>query len=127
MFDSVKPVRGNKCAQVFTDGYGYDRIYPMEKKKFTPEALMEFIRDAGVPNELLVTDNAGEETGKRRNTVVQELRIKQRTAQLYHIQWQNRTDACVREVKKGVRRATITRVRSPKWLWDYCGEWVSAI
>ena len=40
--------------------------------------------------------------------------------------WQNRAEASVRELKRGIMRAT-RRARSPKRLWDYCGEWVAAI
>jgi hypothetical protein len=35
-------------------------------------------------------------------------------------------ESSIREIKKGIRRATF-RARSPKRLWDYCGEWVSAV
>jgi hypothetical protein len=40
--------------------------------------------------------------------------------------WQNRAEASIREIKRGIKRAMLC-AQSPKRLWDYCGEWVAAI
>jgi hypothetical protein len=32
----------------------------------------------------------------------------------------------IQEIKHGIKRATL-KSRSPKRLWDFCGEWVAAI
>lgn len=33
----------------------------------------------------------------------------------------------IQKIKRGRRRGTLLRARSPKRLWDFCGEWVAAI
>jgi hypothetical protein len=33
----------------------------------------------------------------------------------------------IRELKKGIRRAPMRKARMPYRLWNFCGEWVSAI
>ena len=63
MFSKVKSTRGHKAAQVFTNGHGYDRFYPLASKSLAGKALMSFIHDAGIP-QLLVSDNSGEQTYK---------------------------------------------------------------
>jgi hypothetical protein len=124
MFASAKSLRGNKCAQIFTNGVGYDLFYPLKKESLASEALNEVIRTVGVPKEL-VSDGARAEVHGKFGAVAKEYRIKQRLTEPYS-GWQNRAEAAIREIKRGVRRAT-QRARSPKRLWDYCGEWVSAI
>ena len=124
MFASTKSLRGNKCAQVFTNGVGYDLFYPLKKESMASEALNEVIRTVGVPKEL-VSDGARAEIYGRFGAVATEYRIKQRATEPYS-GWQNRAEAAIREIKRGIKRAT-QRARSPKRLWDYCGEWVAAI
>jgi hypothetical protein len=124
MFATVKSLRGNKCAQFFTNGAGYDAFYPLKKEANAGDALNEFVRTIGVPKEL-VSDGAKAETQGDFYKVIQEYRIKQRTTEPYS-PWQNRAEGGIREIKRGIRRAT-HRAQSPKRLWDYCGEWVAAI
>jgi hypothetical protein len=64
MFASTKSIRGNKCAQVFTNGMGYDLFYPLAKESNAADALTEVIRSVGVPKEL-VSDGARAETQGR--------------------------------------------------------------
>jgi hypothetical protein len=87
-------------------------------------ALNEVIRTVGVPKEL-VSDGARAELHGRFAKVANKYRIKQRVTEPYS-GWQNRAKVAIREIKRGIRRA-MQRARSPKQLWDYCGEWVSAI
>jgi hypothetical protein len=124
MFAATKSLRGNKCAQVFTNGTGYDLFYPLKKEALASEALNEVIRTVGVPKEL-ISDGARAEVYGRFGEVAREYRIKQRLTEPYS-GWQNRAEAAIREVKRGIRKAT-QRARSPNRLWDYCGEWVAAI
>jgi hypothetical protein len=124
MFASSKSLRGNKCAQVFTNGMGYDLFYPLKKESLCSEALNEVVRTVGVPQEL-VSDGAKAELYGRFGDVAKEYRIKQRVTEPYS-GWQNRAEAAIREIKKGIQRAT-QRAMSPKRLWDYCGEWVTGI
>jgi hypothetical protein len=126
MFAAEKSTRGNTCAQVFTNGNGYSLFYPLEKKGLAHRALTKTIQDVGIMKDLTV-DGAGELNDKslQWGKIVKEHRINQRTTELYS-PWQNRAEAEIREIKKGIRRAT-RRTGSPYRLWDYCGQWVSAI
>ena len=142
VFSSTKSLHGNKCAQVFTNGVGYDLFYPLKAELDIGDALNEVVRTVGVPKEL-VSDGAKAEVHGRFAAVANEYRIKQRSTEPYSgwqnreyrikqrstepcSGWQNRAEAAIREIKKGIKRATL-RARSPKRLWDYCGEWVAAI
>jgi hypothetical protein len=67
------PLRGNKCAQVFTNGAGYNLVfYPVRKKSEAGDALNSMIRTIVMLKDL-VLDGAGEETGGNfSKTVVKE-------------------------------------------------------
>lgn len=123
LFAEVKSLRGNKCAQVFTNGTGYDLIYPLNKESDAAHALTELIRTVGIPKEL-VSDGAKAETAGEFGKIVKEYKIKRRVTEAYS-GWQNRAESAIRELKRGMRRV-MTRSRTPKRLWDYCGEWVAA-
>jgi hypothetical protein len=124
MFSTTKSIRGNKCAQVFTNGLGYDLFYPLKKESEVGDALNEMIRSVGIPKEL-ISDGARAEMAGRFAEVAKEYRVKQRTTEAYS-GWQNRAEASIREIKRGIKRATLWS-RSPKRLWDFCGQWVAAI
>ena len=111
MFATTKSLRGNKCAQLFTNGTGYDVFYPLKKESDAGDALNEFIRTVGVPKEL-ISDGAKAETQGNFGKVIKEYRIKQRTTEPYS-PWQNRAEGGIRELKKTIRRTTF-RTRSPK-------------
>jgi hypothetical protein len=100
MFATTKSTRGNKCAQVFTNGTGYDLFYPLKKESLASEALNEVIRTVGVPREL-ISDGARAEVYGRFGAVAKEYRIKQRTTEPYS-GWQNRAEAAIREIKRGI-------------------------
>ncbi len=57
VFSHIRSVRGYTCAQIFTDGHGFVRIYPMRSKSDAHHALMRFIHEVGIPKNLL-TDRA---------------------------------------------------------------------
>ena len=124
MFATTKSLKGNKCAQVFTNGMGYDLIYPLKKESDASEALTEVIWSISIPKEL-VSDGARVETQGEFGKIVKEYKIKPRTTEPYS-GWQNRAEAAIREIKRGIKK-TMLRTRTPKRLWDYCGEWVAAI
>jgi hypothetical protein len=112
MFATSKSLKGNKCAQVFINGIGYDLL------------LNEVIRTVGIPKEL-VSDGAKAETQGNFGHIVKEYKIKQKVSEPYS-RWQNRAEAAIREIKKGIKR-TMHHTRTPKRLWDYCGQWVAAV
>ena len=61
LLSKVPSIRGNKCAQVFTDGR-FTAVYPLKSKAMAGDALREFSSDVGIPD-TLVADLAGEHTG----------------------------------------------------------------
>ncbi len=82
MFATTKSLRGNECAQIFTNGAGYDLFFPMKKEAEVAEALNEVIRSVGVLREL-VSDGAQAETKGRFAAVASEYCIKQRVTEPY--------------------------------------------
>ena len=98
---------------------GYDLFYPLKKESEVADTLNEVIQSVGVPKEL-ISDGARAETAGRFGEVIKEYRIKQQMTEPYS-GWQNRAEASIHEIKRCIKRATL-RARSPKRLWDYCGE-----
>ena len=123
MFSKVKSTRGFNAAQVFTDGRGYDQIYPLVSKKRASEALMSFIHDVGIP-QTIVSDNASEETQGKFEETCRKYRIEQKQTVPYS-PWHNLAEASIRELKVGIRR-TMRRKRMPKRLWCFAAQWVAA-
>ena len=77
MFSATKSLRGNNCAQVFTNGQGYNMFYPLKREADAADALNEMIRTVGVPKEL-ISDGAKAETQGQFAAVANKHRIKQR-------------------------------------------------
>ena len=103
MFSKVKSTRGHKAAQIFTNGHGYDRFYPLASKSLAGEALMSFIHDAGIP-QILISDNSGEQTFKDFGDTCKKYRINRKFT-VPHSPWANLAEASIRELKVGMRRA----------------------
>jgi hypothetical protein len=61
LFSRVASLRGNKCAQVFTDGQ-FTAVYPIVSKSRAGESLRQLSHDVGTPDHL-TADLAGEQTG----------------------------------------------------------------
>jgi hypothetical protein len=85
MFWMIRSLRGNGCAQVFTNGMGYNLFYLLKKKSEASEALNEVIQMVGVPKEL-VSDGAKAQTQGEFARVCKEYCVKQRTMES-HSQW----------------------------------------
>jgi hypothetical protein len=112
------------CAQIFTVGHGFVRIYPMKNKSEAHHALMRFIHDIGVPKDLL-TDCAPEEMRGEWGQIIKRYKIHQRTTEA-NSPWQNRAKAEIRELKKLTRR--VLRLNStPGEFWCYAMEWAARI
>ena len=124
MFAKVKAIHGHKAAQVFTNGRGFDYFYPMKLKSEAPDALLSFIQNVGIP-QTIVSDNAPEEVRGRWSETVRYHRMEAKQT-VPHSPWQNLAEASIREIKVGIRRA-MQRTRSPMRLWNYCGNWVTAV
>jgi hypothetical protein len=125
MFSKVKSLRQNSCAQVYTDGQGYSLLYPLKSKSLAWMTIKSLISDMNAIPDAIITDGAMEETGGHWKKETQHFRISQRFSEPYS-QWQNRAEGDIRELKRVIRR-TIQKARAPRRLWDFCGEWASAI
>ena len=75
MFSTCKSVRSHACAQVFTNGLGYDRVYPLASKDEAHFALTMFIQEVGIP-QILTMDNAPEENKGEMKKVIDAHRIQ---------------------------------------------------
>ena len=124
-FPGLQSIRKNNCAQIFTNGYGWDHFFPMRSKSEAGDFLGAFVRETRVIPELLVTDGAGEESGAIWAKNRKRYGIGQRYT-LPYSPWQNRAEASIRELKKLMRRFK-HRTQSPKRLWCFLGEHVAAI
>ena len=70
----VKSLRGNGCANVFTNGK-YTKVEPMVSRADAGKSLVDFTDDVGIP-EILITDGAGEFTGKNTEFVKHARRMR---------------------------------------------------
>ncbi len=122
MFSSVPSIQGNTCAQVFVNDVNFTRVYPMKKKRFACNALLEFIRDVGIPS-TLHTDNAKELTYGGWKKITSEHQIPQTLAEPYS-PWQVRAEGAIRELKRGVNRL-MEGTNAPRLLWDFCAAYVA--
>ncbi|MGH7955268.1 MAG: hypothetical protein ACREOZ_04835, partial [Gloeomargaritales cyanobacterium] len=96
----------------------------MKLKSEAGDKLNEFIKDVGIP-ELLVTDNAGEETGAEWERIRKNYLVKQKWTEPYS-PWQNKTEREIQNLKKQFRRI-MNRVKAPETLWDFGLRYVSDI
>jgi hypothetical protein len=123
-FPVQKSICGNSFAQLTTNGKGYTHFFPMRAKSETPDALMDFIHENGVPA-WLVVDNAPKQNHAWWNKIQREFHIRQTNMKPYSL-WQNRAEGEIRELKKMIKRLTL-RCNSPKRLWCFAGELAAAI
>jgi len=124
LFAKHKSVRGFNCAQIFTDGKGFYRVYPMQRKGDAHHALSQFIHDVGIPKNCL-SDLAQEERHGDWGRIVRHYHIKARTTEA-KTPWQNRAEAAVRETKKLSERV-LRKTGTPVEFWCYAMEWAAKI
>ena len=120
MFSPTTSLRGYTCAQVFTDGYGYDKFYPLKTKADASRGLLGFIQESGVPG-WLISDGALEQRTRHWQDVVRDYQIRQTLTEPYS-PWQNKAESSIRAIKRGIRRF-MQAEGSPKRTWCFCGEW----
>jgi hypothetical protein len=126
LFGKCKSITNNTCAQIFANESYFVKAYPMEKKSMAGNALRQFIRDYGAP-EQLTSDGAAEQTGPKTEfmTNVRKFGIEHHLSEPNRPQ-QNRAESVIREVKKRWFRQ-MTKRKVPKRLWDYGIVWVCEI
>mmetsp|Transcript_8644 Transcript_8644/g.12587 ORF Transcript_8644/g.12587 Transcript_8644/m.12587 type:complete len:434 (-) Transcript_8644:3145-4446(-) len=98
LFSKKRSVRGFTCAQLFTDGRKFFRLYPLVSKADAHHALTQFIQDVGIPRNVLV-DFAPEERLGEWGRIVKHYHIKLRTTEPKS-PWQNRAEAGIGQLKR---------------------------
>ena len=124
MFSLVESIHGDIGASVFTNGTGFDKVYPIHTKKDHSEATMHFIHDVGVP-QTIVSDGAKELILGATRDIYHEYRIQSKFTVPYS-PWQNLAEASIRELKKGTRRK-LQSSGTPMRTWSYCMQWVTDV
>ena len=118
LFSKVQSLRGNKCAQVFTDGR-FTAVYPLTTKQHAGDALRELTIDVGVPD-TLVADQAGEQTGRHTEFARQ---VQQLHIQMHYTEpgRKNQNHTAEREIGilKTRWKRRMTDANIPTRLWDY--------
>ena len=112
------------CAHLIGNGMGYSKFVPMESKSDAHLSLDSFIKSHGIM-ENLVVDGDPTMAYKDWKRTIREFRINQTTTEPYS-PWQNKAELDVREVKHGIKRYK-RRTNSPRRLWCFLGQLVSAI
>ena len=107
-FPVTSIVRGEKCAQVTTNGKEFTHFFPIPAKLQAFEGLLNLINDYGIP-EHVVTDGAKEEGGIKTwklnwNKLIKWNYIKQTYTQPY-CWWQN-----LAKCSQSVRRSQAVRL-----------------
>ncbi len=126
LFGQCKSISNNTCAQIFANESYFVKAYPMERKSMAGQALRQFIRDFGVP-EQLTSDGASEQTGPKTEFMqnVRKYEIEHHVSEPHRPQ-QNRAESVIREVKRRWFRQ-MTKKRVPKRLWDYGIVWICEV
>ena len=117
MFSSYRSIKGNTCAQIFTNT-GFRWSNAMANKAGAGDSLNMFCHDVGVPN-MLIFDGALEQVGAN-STFMHAIRknnINWQTTEPYS-PWQNRAEDAIREIKRRMKRRRV-RDDIPKRLWDF--------
>jgi hypothetical protein len=112
------------CAQIFTDGRKFFRVYPLTRKEDAHHALTAFIQEVGIPKNCL-SDGAKEERGAELGQIIKHYRIKTRIPEPKS-PWQNRAEAGICELKKLVWRALRCSV-VPSEFWCCAIEWAARV
>jgi hypothetical protein len=117
MLAKVKSKLGNTCANVFTNGK-FTTAIPMTSRADAGKSLIDFTDDVGIP-EALVTDGAGEFTGKNTEFIKEARRMR---IKLYNSEsGRHNQNHAEREIMNlGKRwRLRMTKKQVPKRLWDF--------
>eukprot|EP00536_Pseudo-nitzschia_multiseries_P015555 jgi/Psemu1/43004/gm1.43004_g len=117
-------MRQEKCAQVFTNGNGFEVFIPIQSKSQDHQGLTIFIHEVGIP-EHLISDGAPEQGSPRTykthwNSIVKRNYIHQTFIQP-HCPFQNRAEQAIGHLGSAIITKTVKK-KSPKRLWSFCGE-----
>ena len=124
MQSKIKSIHGDNGATVYTNGQGYDEIYPWKTRGDHPDTLMSLIQDVGIP-QTLISDGGKELIYGRARDTCTEYRIQQKYTVPYS-PWQNAAKSSIREIKKGTRRK-LRLSGAPRRTWSYAAKWVTDV
>ena len=91
----------------------------MTKKSETHETLSLMFHRDGVPPTMILDDSKEQTLGHFKRKLHEADCHPQQTEP--YSPWQQATEGCIRELKRGVSRKMI-KTGSPKALWDHCPE-----
>eukprot|EP00536_Pseudo-nitzschia_multiseries_P018491 jgi/Psemu1/55851/gm1.55851_g len=117
-------MRQEKCAQVFTNGNGFEVFIPIQNKSQARQGLKISIHEVGIP-EHLISDGALEQGSPRTykthwNSIVKRNHIHQTFIQP-HCPFQNRAEQAIGHLGNAIITKTAKK-KSPRRLWSFCGE-----
>ena len=116
-------MRNFACVQLFfhvLSGYIYLRC--IKREAHSHGAYQDFVREVGAPN-LLLTDNARTETGKRWTKTSRNNITKQIATAPYN-QQQNQAERKIGNLKSRVL-VTLRKANAPIEFWCYCLVWIA--
>lgn len=125
MQSPFKSLRGFTYGHIIGNGKGFSKLYPMTTKGETAQSLDSFVKTFGIMDRLITDGDPTMQESKAWKETVASYRIQQRWTEP-HSPWQNRAELDIRECKRGIKRFT-SSTKSPKRLWCFCGELVTAI
>ncbi|MGH3054674.1 MAG: hypothetical protein ACRDL7_06820, partial [Gaiellaceae bacterium] len=117
LFPDIKSIEGHTAAQLFTgEDSQYIRVYPLKRKGHASQALEDFVREEGAPNELF-TDNAGEEIGPEWTRICRRFCMDTETSEPHHPN-QNKAERRIQDIKR-LTRLMIWKARADIRYWNY--------
>jgi hypothetical protein len=127
LFFNRTSIRGYTCAQFFCNNESWNRIVPMRSKADAGDALNTVVRDVGIPEFGIHTDNAGEESGvdTEWERVRKHFLIPQTFVEPYS-PWMNHAEHEIGLFKTHYRRI-MNRNRCPERLWCFGATYTSDI
>jgi hypothetical protein len=113
--------------QLSTNNVHFMKFYPMQRKIDSPDSLLQFIQDAGIPSKLCSDDSKDLTKGKLREilSILSKFWIKWTQNEPYS-PWQVSAELCIWDIKNAVRN-TLEKIGAHKKLWDYCTLYHSEI
>ena len=122
-FFASRPAKdGITCAQMYVGKKsGLTQVFGMSSESQFSETLQDFIRKWGAPD-VLMSDNAKSETGKKVKKILREYCIKDQQSEA-HQQNQNLAESRIGEIKRSTN-IMMDRTGTPDDLWYLCMTYV---
>jgi len=124
---TVKSTRGNEYGQLFCNDEDWAVVVPMWSKADCSDVFNRVVREYGIPEFGIHTDNAGEESGAhtewaktRKHFLIDQMFIEP------HSPWMNRAEGEIGRTKTHFRRV-MNRHRCPEALWCFGMDYTSVL